>query len=257
MPAINPSAGTCSSGEGEEERHTLSLSHSLASTVPSWHPGLLLAAAPPATRTCSGPDPEHPPPSSNQDGPFARSPGSIVPRFLSPFTALPLASPPPPGAAASALGSLHLKGRGRRGLSGLWLLPAISATWLHPSQPQGGQHWQKTHCQDPGSFARIVPRPQAMHPAGLHSCKSLHAAHTSLLTARMSFDIIEKICRGSCRAQSVPSTKENQSWSWDTATVPQPPFPAQPSCERQLGGSSQTRGLRESLGAPKGVPGST
>lgn len=80
VPAINPSAGTCSGGEGEEERHTLSLSRALASTVPSRHPGLLLAAAPPATRTCSGPDPEHPPPSSNQDRPFARSPGSICPQ---------------------------------------------------------------------------------------------------------------------------------------------------------------------------------
>lgn len=43
---------------------------------------------------------------------------AFVPRCLSPFTALPSASLPPPGAAASALGSLHLKGRGSWGLLG-------------------------------------------------------------------------------------------------------------------------------------------
>lgn len=89
--------------------------------------GLCSAAAPRAnglspTQTCSGPDPGHPAPSSCQDRWTDRTTQmltrkhSFIPRCLSPFTALPSASPLPPGAAASVPGSLHLKDKGRQGL---------------------------------------------------------------------------------------------------------------------------------------------
>ena len=89
---------------------------------------------------------------------------AFIPRSLSPFTALPSASPPPPGAAASALGSLHLKGRGRRRLSeaaatstpGCW--PPCHGPWCHG--PCSSEVPQPGPCPGAGisSPRQIIPR---------------------------------------------------------------------------------------------------
>lgn len=117
VPAIKPSAGTCRGGDREGKR--------TACAQPQPHHGQHQPTATPGapaapvglihTQRGSGPKPKH-------LGLLARSPKAFIPHCLSPFTALPLASPPPPGAAASVLGSLHLKGTGR------WGLPGAAAT---------------------------------------------------------------------------------------------------------------------------------
>lgn len=60
----------------------------------------------------------------------------------------------------------------------------------------------------------------------------------------MSFDIVEKICRGSRRPQPVPSAKKNPSWAQDVATAQRSPFPAQ-----------GPRGSREARPWPSEPPG--
>lgn len=120
----------------------------MASTSPQQRPGLPQHLWGSSTHR-GAPDPNL--------GLLARSPKEFIPQCLSPFTALPLASPPPPGAAASVLGSLHLKGTGR------WGLPGAAATPCGVPAPTPAPNPASTPAPMPGrccseEAARVLPR---------------------------------------------------------------------------------------------------
>lgn len=152
VPAIKPSAGTCRGGDREGKR--------TACAQPQPHHGQHQPTAAPGapaapvglihTQRGSGPKPKH-------LGLLARSPKAFIPQCLSPFTALPLASPPPPGAVASVLGSLHLKGTGR------WGLPGAAATPCGVPAPNPALNPASTPAPMPGrccseEAARVLPQ---------------------------------------------------------------------------------------------------
>lgn len=143
----------------------------------------------------------------------------------SPFTALPSASPPLPGAAAAVLENLHLKGRGRR----------------------------VRVCNYPTCDARSIPaRWHSMawhgttrHNSGWHSTEWQHSAIRAFLTARVSFDVIKKICCGCSCPQPACSAKENQGM----VIAPKPLLTAH-RCGGTWGCSSPNCSLTESPGPP-------